>query len=85
VPLTDRDKAILDFERSWWSEPGVKETTIAERFELSGSRYYQLLGELVEGDEAMQYDPLLIRRLRRMRDLRRRARYEGSVHERPGP
>lgn len=86
MPLTDRDKAILDFERTWWSEPGPKEAIIAERFELSGSRYYQLLGELLSDGEAMQYDPLLVRRLRRMRDLRRRARYEGrSVNERPAP
>jgi len=85
MPLTERDKAILDFERSWWSEPGVKETAIRERFELSTTRYYQILGELLEAPEAMSYDPLLVRRLRRLRDHRRRVRYEGSkVNERPG-
>ena len=85
MPLTQRDRAILDFERSWWAEPGVKETTIQQRFELSGSRYYQILAELLEEPEAMQYDPLLIRRLRRMRDTRRRIRFEGpSADERPG-
>jgi hypothetical protein len=85
MSLTERDRAILDFERSWWTEPGVKETAILERFELSASRYYQILGELLDAPEAMQYDPLLIRRLRRMRDTRRRVRFEGpSVDERPG-
>jgi len=79
MSLTARDKAILDFERSWWAEPGVKETAILERFELSGSRYYQILAELLAEPEAMLYDPLLVRRLKRMRDHRRRARYEGRT------
>ncbi len=85
MALTDRDKAILDFERSWWAEPGVKERAIRDRFELSATRYYQLVGELTASEEAMSYDPLLVRRLRRMRDTRRRLRYERrSVNERPG-
>jgi hypothetical protein len=77
VALTDRDKAILDFERAWWTEAGPKDTAIRERFELSGTRYYQLLAELLDDEEALGYDPLLIRRLRRTRDRRRRARVEG--------
>ncbi|MDQ6697458.1 MAG: DUF3263 domain-containing protein [Actinomycetota bacterium] len=76
MPLTDRDKAILEFERTWWTEPGTKEAAIRSRLALSGTRYYQLLGELVESPEAMQADPLVVRRLRRMRDRRRRQRYE---------
>lgn len=77
MALTDRDRAILDFERSWWTEAGPKDTAIRERFELSGTRYYQLLSEMLEDPEALDYDPLLIRRLRRVRDRRRRARVEG--------
>jgi Protein of unknown function (DUF3263) len=77
MALTERDRAILDFERSWWSEPGPKELAIRERFELSGTRYYELLKELLEDPAAMDYDPLVVRRLRRLRDRRRRARFEG--------
>ena len=77
MALTARDKAILDFERSWWTEPGPKDTAIRERFELSGTRYYQLLTALLDDAEAMAYDPLLVRRLRRVRERRRRARVEG--------
>ena len=77
MALTDRDRAILDFERSWWTESGPKDTAIRERFELSGTRYYQLIAELIDDPEALEYDPLLIRRLRRVRDRRRRARIEG--------
>ena len=77
MALTERDRAILDFERSWWTEPGPKDTAIRERFELSGTRYYQLLSELMADPDAYAYDPLLVRRLRRLRDRRRRARLEG--------
>ncbi|HLT15328.1 MAG TPA: DUF3263 domain-containing protein [Acidimicrobiales bacterium] len=77
MALTDRDRAILDFERSWWTEEGPKDLAIRKRFELSGTRYYQLLAALIDDPEAMAYDPLLVRRLRRARDRRRRARIEG--------
>jgi hypothetical protein len=77
MALTDRDRAILDFERMWWTEPGPKESAIRDRFELSGTRYYQILHELLDDPEALAYDPLVVRRLRRMRDRRRRARFEG--------
>lgn len=82
MALTDRDRAILDFERSWWSEPGPKETAIRERFELSPTRYYELVNELLELPEAAEYDPLVVRRLRRLRERRRRQRFEGRTIER---
>src|SRR5690606_40177906 len=56
VELTERDKAILDFERSWWTQPGPKEAAIVERFELSATRYYQILNELLETPEAYDHD-----------------------------
>jgi hypothetical protein len=83
MALSERDRAILDFERSWWAEPGPKEGAIRARFELSGTRYYQILGELLDSPDALAYDPLVIRRLRRMRDRRRRARFEGRATGEP--
>ena len=77
MALSERDRAILDFERSWWAEPGPKEVTIRDRFGLSPTRYYQVLNELLDSEDAMEYDPLVVRRLRRLRDRRRRARFEG--------
>jgi hypothetical protein len=86
MPLTDRQRAILDFERTWWSEPGPKGAAIQARFELSPARYYQLLGELLGSADAMAYDPLVVRRLRKLRSNRRRARIEGGgAMLRPGP
>jgi hypothetical protein len=85
MPLTDRDRAILDFERTWWSEPGRKGAAIQARFGLSPSRYYRLLGALVASAEAAAYDPLVVRRLRKLRSNRRRARIEGGrIAQRPG-
>jgi hypothetical protein len=77
MPLSSRERAILDFERTWWSLPGPKEQAIRGELELSPTRYYQLLADLIESGEAMDYDPLVVRRLRRLRDRRRRARWEG--------
>jgi hypothetical protein len=82
VALTERDRAILDFERTWWSQPGPKETAIRERFELSNTRYYELLNDVLEDPDAMEYDPLVVRRLRRLRERRRKQRFEGRSIER---
>lgn len=76
MPLTQRDRAILELERDWWTEPGTKEAAIRSRLELSSTRYYQILGELLDSPEAMRAEPLVVRRLRRGRERRRRQRYE---------
>ena len=77
--LSERERAILDFERSWWQQAGRKEDAIKERFGFSSSRYRELLAALIDRSEAEDFDTLLVRRLRRARDLRRRARYEGRT------
>ncbi len=84
MALSERDRAVLDFERSWWAQSGPKEVAIRDRLDLSPTRYYQVLNRLLESDEAVAYDPLVVHRLRRRRDRRRRARYEGhSADSRP--
>ena len=74
MELTQRDLDILDFERSWWKHAGVKEQAIEERFEMSATRYYQLLNDLLENPAAMAQDPILVKRLRRLRTYRQRQR-----------
>lgn len=77
-PLTARDREILDFERSWWTTAdGSKEQAIRARLGISSGRYYGLLNHLLELPAAMDYDPLVVRRRRRLRDARRRARFDG--------
>ncbi len=82
MALSDRDRAIIDFERSWWMETGSKESAIRQRFALSPARYYQVLGVLLTSSDALAYDPLVVRRLRHLRVDRRRARIEGRPAER---
>ncbi len=75
--LSERDRAILDLERTWWTEPGTKQDAIRSQLSLSPTRYYQVLDGLLDTADAEAYDPLVVRRLRRLRGLRRRARFEG--------
>lgn len=77
--LTDREKAILDFERSWWTLDGAKDSLIRERFQCSAESYYQELNRVLEDPGAIDYDPLVVRRLHRLRDRRRRARLDGAA------
>jgi hypothetical protein len=72
--LSDRDSRILEFERQWWKYAGAKETAVREHFDMSSTRYYQVLNALIDRPEALAHDPLLVRRLRRLRATRQRAR-----------
>ncbi len=67
MELTPEDKALLAFECSWWTEPGLKTDRIRTLLGISSSRYYKRLAELIDTTEALEFDPLLVRRLRRRR------------------
>ncbi len=72
--LSERDQAILGFERQWWKYAGAKEQAIRELFDMSATRYYQVLNALIDDQAALAFDPMLVKRLRRMRASRQRAR-----------
>src|SRR3954463_14136418 len=72
--LSERDAEILAFERQWWKFAGAKEQAIRDRFAMSATRYYQVLNALIDRPEALAHDPLLVKRLRRLRATRQRAR-----------
>ncbi len=74
VTLDERDREMLDFEREWWRYAGAKEQAIRARFDLSTTRYYDLLNRLIDRDDAVAYDPMLVKRLRRLRAQRNRQR-----------
>src|SRR5215831_2453233 len=59
--LSARDRAILDFERDWWSRPGPKESAIRTELGVSATRYYEILRHLVDVPEAYEYDPLTVK------------------------
>lgn len=72
--LTGREQEILAFERQWWKYAGAKERAIREIFDMSATRYYQVLNGLLDKQEALRVDPMLIKRLRRARATRARSR-----------
>ena len=72
--LSRREREILAFEGQWWKYAGAKEQAIRELFDMSATRYYQVLNALIDKPEALAADPLLVRRLRRLRQSRQRTR-----------
>jgi len=74
MELSERDLQILDLEQNWWTRTGSKHEQVAAELNLSITRYHEILDELVDSPLAMRHDPLLVLRLRRMRDDRRRSR-----------
>ncbi|GAA3020826.1 DUF3263 domain-containing protein [Streptosporangium longisporum] len=72
--LTEQERELLAFERRWWRHAGAKEQEIRQVFDLSATRYYQLLSEIIELPAALAHDPMLVKRLRRLRETRRQER-----------
>ena len=72
--LSERDVEILAFERQWWKYAGAKETAIRDLFDMSATRYYQVLNALIDSPAALAAEPMLVKRLRRMRSTRQRER-----------
>ena len=79
IELEELWPEILDFEREWWKASLPKELAIRQRFDVSPARYYQLLNRLIDRPEALQHDPMLVQRLRRLREARRRKRFATRV------
>jgi uncharacterized protein DUF3263 len=74
IALDERGRRILAFEKQWWRQAGSKEQAIRDTFELSSTRYYQLLNGLLDNPAALERDPVLVGRLRRLRSTRARTR-----------
>lgn len=68
--LTEQETAMLALERTWWQRPGSKDQAIADLFGLTATRYYQRLDQLIDRPEAAEHDPVVVKRLRRLRDHR---------------
>lgn len=75
---------MLEFERSWWNHDEPKDVLIRARFQCSADEYYAELNELLEQPEAMEHDPLVVRRLARHRVRRRRARMDSGTEAHGG-
>ena len=68
--LTELEVRILEFERTWWRHAGAKESSIKELFNLTPPAYYQMLNNLIDRPAALMAQPLLVKRLLRLRDQR---------------
>jgi len=79
VVLNEQEQAILAFEGSWWTQQGEKDALVLERFGLTPDRYASALSDLLDRPEALEHDPLVVRRLRRLRERNRKARVEGAA------
>ena len=75
--LSELELSILAFERQWWRHAGAKESAIKENFNLAPAAYYQLLSILIDNEVAYELEPMLIKRLRRLRDVRSSKRAQG--------
>jgi len=76
-----RWRDVLDFERTWWKAGASKDAAIRERLGLAPIHYYQVLNRAIDLRAALEYDPILVRRLRRLRDRRRRMRFGPPGHD----
>jgi hypothetical protein len=72
--LSELESRILEFEGTWWKFAGAKESAIKELFDLSAPRYYQLRNDLIDREDALVAAPMLVKRLRRLREARMSAR-----------
>jgi hypothetical protein len=72
--LSERELEVLAFERQWWKYAGAKEKAVRDLFDMSPTRYYQVLNALIDRPEALVADPMLVKRLRRLRATRQRTR-----------
>lgn len=66
--LTEREQAMLEFEKLWWRHPGAKGEAIQDRFGVKPTRYFQQLNRLIDRPEALDFDPVLVHRLLRRRE-----------------
>ena len=72
--LTDLEREVLAFERLRWNHQGAKETAIRDRFGWSPHVHYLAVNGIIDKPAALAADPMLVKRLRRLRTTRRHAR-----------
>jgi hypothetical protein len=82
--ISERQQAMLEFERNFWTFDEPKASLIRARFQCSVDEYYAELNELLELPEAIEHDPLVVRRLQRQRIRRRRERLETGTDAQGG-
>ena len=77
--LDERDLAILQFEATWFMLDEDRHDAIRARFACSVEDYTLDLNRVIDLPAALLADQLVVRRLRRHRDRRRRALIDGAA------
>jgi hypothetical protein len=77
--LSELEIKMLEFERTWWRHAGAKESSIKELFNLTPPAYYQLLNNLIDRPAALMAEPLLVKRLLRLREQRTSSRSSAKL------
>lgn len=77
--LSELEIKMLEFERTWWRHAGAKESAIKELFNVTPPAYYQMLNNLIDRPAALMAEPLLVKRLLRLRDQRTVARSSSKL------
>ena len=77
--LSELEIKMLEFERTWWRHSGAKESSIKELFNLTPPAYYQMLNNLIDREAALMAEPLLVKRLLRVRQQRTAARSSSKL------
>lgn len=83
-PLTDLDRAILDFSARWYRFPGKQEQDVGGELGLTATSYFRKLNDLIDSPEALAYAPTTVKRLARLRAERTAARSRRSQELRLG-
>lgn len=76
MSLSDDDRTVLLFAARRWQFAGARDTAIREEFGISPVQYEQRLLAVIDKPEAYIEQPVLVKRLRRLR-AERRARRAG--------
>jgi hypothetical protein len=77
--LSELEIKMLEFERTWWRHAGAKESSIKELFNLTPPAYYQMLNNLIDREAALLAEPLLVKRLLRVRQQRTAVRSSSKL------
>ena len=77
--LSELEVSVLEFERRWWKYGGAKDHAIRERFDMSATSYFQILNSLLDNPAALADDPMLVKRLRRIRAARQSERAQARI------
>jgi hypothetical protein len=78
-PLTERDRTMIEFEGQWFTLDEERHLAIRARFACSVEEYNLELNRVIDHPQALALDPLVVRRLRRQRERRRRAKIDGTA------